>query len=88
MSFKLIKVENISKVYKENVILDDISFKINASEIWAVIGKNGAGKSTLFKIMTGQITATKGQFLYSYSEKRLPSIGALIECPAFRLLFE
>ncbi|MFJ7662083.1 ATP-binding cassette domain-containing protein [Lysinibacillus sp. NPDC097162] len=83
MSFKLIKVENISKEYKENVILGDISFKINAGEICAVIGKNGAGKSTLFKIMTGQITATKGQLLYSYSEKRHHSIGALIERPAF-----
>ncbi|TKI52833.1 ABC transporter ATP-binding protein [Lysinibacillus mangiferihumi] len=83
MSLKLIKVENISKEYKENVILDDISFKINAGEICAVIGKNGAGKSTLFKIMTGQITATKGQLLYSYSKKRIPSIGALIERPAF-----
>ncbi|WP_431808090.1 hypothetical protein [Lysinibacillus sphaericus] len=46
MSLKLIKVENISKKYKENVILDDISFKINASEICAVISKNRAGKST------------------------------------------
>ncbi|MFJ7406075.1 MULTISPECIES: ATP-binding cassette domain-containing protein [unclassified Lysinibacillus] len=70
MSLKLIKVENISK-------------EINAGEICAVIGKNGAGKSTLFKIMTGQITVTKGQLLYSYSEKRSPSIGALIERPAF-----
>lgn len=41
MSFKL--VENISKEYKENVILDDISYKINAGEICAVIGKNGKG---------------------------------------------
>jgi ABC-2 type transport system ATP-binding protein len=84
VNLKSIKLEHITKDIKANVILDDISFELGAGEICAVIGKNGAGKSTLFKIMTGQITPTKGEFSYIYHGKQtIPSIGSLIERPLF-----
>lgn len=42
-------------------ILENISFKISAGEIIAVVGSSGSGKSTLIKLILGQLTATKGE---------------------------
>lgn len=84
MKLKTIRMENITKEIKGGVILNEVSFEIKAGEICAIIGKNGAGKSTLFKIMTGQITPTKGEFSFIYTGKNESSnIGTLIERPIF-----
>ncbi len=40
--------------------LDNISFKVEKSEIFGIIGSNGAGKSTLLKILAGIIKPTSG----------------------------
>ncbi|MDX1470635.1 MAG: gliding motility-associated ABC transporter ATP-binding subunit GldA [Flavobacteriaceae bacterium] len=55
-----IEVENISKYYKEQAALDDISFKLNKGEIVGFLGPNGAGKSTMMKILTTYIEASSG----------------------------
>ena len=51
---KVIEVNNISKAFGENILIEDISFSIPPGAIVGVIGPNGAGKSTLFRMMTGQ----------------------------------
>ncbi|GFZ92727.1 gliding motility-associated ABC transporter ATP-binding subunit GldA [Aquaticitalea lipolytica] len=55
-----IEVENLSKVYGEQIALNNISFKINKGEIVGFLGPNGAGKSTMMKILTTYIDATEG----------------------------
>jgi ATP-binding cassette ChvD family protein len=51
---KVIEVNNISKAFGENLLIEDLSFSIPPGAIVGVIGPNGAGKSTLFRMMTGQ----------------------------------
>lgn len=49
----ILSLENVSYRYAVTPILDDVSFIINESEKWGVVGLNGAGKSTFMKILAG-----------------------------------
>ena len=55
-----IEVTNISKLYKDQKALNNVSFKVNDAEIVGFLGPNGAGKSTMMKILTTYIEASEG----------------------------
>tara|TARA_B100000674_G_C37872940_1_gene930480 strand:- start:467 stop:1243 length:777 start_codon:yes stop_codon:yes gene_type:complete len=57
----LIEFENISLSYGNRLILDNINFKINESEIFGMLGPNGVGKSTIFNLITGLISPQTGK---------------------------
>ncbi|TWU40300.1 putative ABC transporter ATP-binding protein [Novipirellula aureliae] len=50
----VIEGKNIHKAFGDNVLMDDLSFRLPAGGIIGVIGPNGAGKTTLFRMITGQ----------------------------------
>ncbi len=56
----IIEVKNITKRFKEKLVLDNISYEVNKGEIFGFIGPNGAGKSTLINIMTGILVPNNG----------------------------
>ncbi len=66
-----IQVKNLSFCYsnlKEKFLISDLSFKLEKSNIYILVGKNGCGKSTLINIITGIIKSNsnlKGQILYN-----------------------
>jgi len=49
----VIEAENVSKVFGERLLVEDMSFHLPPGGIVGVIGPNGAGKSTLFNMITG-----------------------------------
>ncbi|WP_179354239.1 gliding motility-associated ABC transporter ATP-binding subunit GldA [Winogradskyella vidalii] len=55
-----IEVQNITKLYKDQKALNNVSFKVKDAEIVGFLGPNGAGKSTMMKILTTFIEATEG----------------------------
>ena len=55
-----LSVKNITKQYKQQKALDDISFELKSGEIVGFLGPNGAGKTTTMKIITCFIPPTKG----------------------------
>ena len=57
----IIEFENISLSYGNRLILDNINFKINESEIFGMLGPNGVGKSTIFNLITGLISPKNGK---------------------------
>ncbi|WP_435090423.1 ATP-binding cassette domain-containing protein [Candidatus Pelagibacter bacterium nBUS_30] len=57
----IIEFENVSLSYGNRLILDNINFKINESEIFGMLGPNGVGKSTIFNLLTGLITPSSGK---------------------------
>lgn len=56
-----ILVEGITKLYGEQVALNEVSFSIPSNQVVGFLGPNGAGKSTMMKILTGFIPATSGR---------------------------
>ena len=57
----MISIDNISKVFSSQTILDDISFKVKKGESLAIIGQSGVGKSVLLKHFNGLIVPDKGE---------------------------
>jgi ABC-2 type transport system ATP-binding protein len=49
----VIVVEHLRKVYGATVAVDDVSFTVNAGEIFGILGRNGAGKTTTVECVTG-----------------------------------
>lgn len=56
----IITVSNLTKYYGKHLVLDHVSFKINQTEIIAIVGPNGSGKSTLLNTITNLIKPTGG----------------------------
>ena len=50
---QVIEFNNVSKAYKDRLLIDNLSLSIPAGAIVGIIGPNGAGKSTIFKMITG-----------------------------------
>lgn len=56
----LLEVTSVSKSFSDNLVLDDISFKVEDKEIFGFLGSNGAGKTTTIKIILGLLEADSG----------------------------
>jgi ATP-binding cassette ChvD family protein len=50
----VVDFENLSKGFGDNLLIDNLTFKLPPGGIVGVIGPNGAGKTTLFRMITGQ----------------------------------
>jgi sulfate-transporting ATPase len=50
----VIEAETLRKGYGNNLLIDDLNFKLPPGGVVGVIGPNGAGKTTLFRMITGQ----------------------------------
>lgn len=57
----MIKLQNITKKYHDNTVLNDVNLFINEGEFVVFIGGSGAGKSTLLKLITGEEKPTLGE---------------------------
>lgn len=58
-----IEVIDLSFSYGEQLVLDNISFKVNKNQLLSVLGPNGVGKSTLFRCILGLLKGYKGKVL-------------------------
>ena len=56
----MIQVNGLTKYYGNRPAAKDISFKVEAGEVFGLLGTNGAGKSTTIKMMCGLLKPTRG----------------------------
>ncbi|MBQ9703532.1 MAG: ABC transporter ATP-binding protein [Clostridia bacterium] len=64
-SFESLEFRNVSFAYRDNLVLKDVSFKINKGERIAIVGYNGAGKTTLTKLIMRLYDVSEGEILYN-----------------------
>ncbi|MDZ4142887.1 MAG: energy-dependent translational throttle protein EttA [Methylotenera sp.] len=58
---QVIEFNNVTKAFKDRLLIDNLSFSVPAGAIVGIIGPNGAGKSTLFKMITGKEQPDSGE---------------------------
>ncbi len=74
-----LQVENLTKSFGADVIVDGITFGIAEGEKIGLIAKNGTGKSTLLNILAGIDTADSGTVIYRNDLR----VGYLPQMPTF-----
>ena len=83
-----VKMENISKVIKKNIILRDINLNMKSGKIYGLIGTNGSGKTMLMRLLAGLIRPSEGEIIVNghkveYGKKLYFDMGVIIEKPEF-----
>ena len=88
----VLEVHNLTVHHGQLKALDNVSFNVEAGEVYAIIGANGAGKSTLLRTISGLHHPTSGTISYDgkdvtklRTERR--AIGGLVMVPEGRRLF-
>ena len=59
----VIEAKSVSKAYEQQLLFENLDFKIPPGAIVGIIGGNGAGKSTLFKMINGTEQADSGEII-------------------------
>nr|WP_286674205.1 MULTISPECIES: ABC transporter ATP-binding protein [unclassified Clostridium] len=61
--FSVIEFKNVSKIFKNQTVLKDVSFKIDKGELVSIIGESGCGKTTTLKMINSLIKPSSGKIL-------------------------
>jgi len=83
-----IEVKNLSKKFKNEVVLENINLCFEENHIYGLIGKNGSGKSVFLKMLCGLYKPTIGEILFDGENCILKNsfpkdTRAIIEKPEF-----
>lgn len=57
--------ENVTKIFWENTVINDISFTCNDGEFFIILGPSGAGKTTIMNLIAGLEEPSKGHIYFS-----------------------
>lgn len=86
---KIITVENLRKVYKKEIAVENVCFELMPGNIMGLLGTNGAGKTTTLKMITNLCSKDKGKIviddisLDSNPKLALSKVGAALDTPSF-----
>lgn len=65
---KTLSINQVSKHFGRQQVLDNLSFKLEANKIYGLLGSNGSGKSTLLNIINDRIFPSQGEVLLGGDE--------------------
>lgn len=83
----VLELKQLTKKIRNKLIVDKVSFSVNAGEIFGFLGPNGAGKTTTIRMITGLIKISQGDvWIDGYSIQNdfvhaIRHIGGIIENP-------
>ena len=61
MTEDIIRIDHLSKSFRDVKAVDDLSFRVREGELFAFLGVNGAGKSTTINMLCGQLSRDEGE---------------------------
>ena len=64
---QVVEVRNVSKVFGDRLLYENLSFTVPKGAIVGIVGPNGAGKTTLFNMITGKDKPTTGEVIVGES---------------------
>lgn len=81
-------LENVSKYFKKQKVLDSTSISFEKGKIHGIVGSNGSGKTVLFKIICGLLSPSEGTVtvngcVIGCDRDFAPDTGIIIENPSF-----
>ena len=76
---EMLKLENVTKKYKDKTVVDNLSLSIAGGEVFALLGANGAGKTTTIKMILGLAKVSEGNITIEEGKR----IGYSPETPYF-----
>ncbi len=65
----VIESKGVSKAYGDKLLYEDLNFNLPQAGIVGIIGPNGAGKTTIFRMIMGEETPDKGEFIVGDTAK-------------------
>lgn len=65
----VIEAKGVSKAYGDKLLYEDLNFRLPQAGIVGIIGPNGAGKTTIFRMIMGEETPDKGEFVVGDTAK-------------------
>jgi len=65
----VIEAKGVSKAFGDKLLYEELSFNLPQAGIVGIIGPNGAGKTTIFKMIMGEETPDKGEFVVGETAK-------------------
>ena len=77
----ILKVENLSAGYGNQVVLENINLCIKDGDFTGIIGPNGGGKTTLFRIILGILTPLSGKVTFPDNFDFRRDIGYMPQMP-------
>lgn len=88
MAENIIILEKATKIFKAEVVFENISVAFEKGKVYGIIGRNGSGKSVFFKCICGLMPLTAGLVRVNGKivgkDMEIPSdIGIIIERPGF-----
>lgn len=86
---EFLKIDNVTKVYGNQKVLNNVTFSIKEGEVIGLVGPNGAGKTTIMKIIVGLIknysgnVYLQGKNIRDKTKENRKNFGCVIEAPGF-----
>jgi len=85
----MIRTENLTKHFKDQIAVNDLSINVRKGSVYGFIGKNGAGKTTTINMILSLLKPTEGKVFINdvevdyYDELYKERIGVVTDVPIF-----
>lgn len=75
----ILMVENLTKFFASNAVIEGISFDLYRGEIMGLVGPSGSGKSVLLKLLGGVYKQDLGKISYSFQRSSAEELSAQVK---------